>query len=108
MGEKGARLTADATARAEQLVEEWQPLGPVTSKKMFGGHGLFHDGSMFGMVDSKADVFLKARGEDSRVFEDAGSTKHGRMPYWSVPPTVADDEALLREWAQHAIDGIDR
>ena len=33
---------------------------------------------------------------------------HDRMPYWSVPAEVADDEDLLREWAKRAIDGLDR
>lgn len=108
MGEKGARLTAEATARAEQLVEEWQSLGPVTSKRMFGGHGIFHDGSMFAMVDSRAHVYLKAKGDHSQVYEDAGAVKHDRMPYWSVSREVADDEDLLREWAKRAIDGLDR
>lgn len=108
MGERGARLTAEATARAEQLVEEWQSLGPVTSKRMFGGHGIFHDGSMFAMVDSRAHVYLKAKGDHSQVYEDAGAVKHDRMPYWSVSREVADDEDLLREWAKRAIDGLDR
>lgn len=103
MGEKGARLTAEATALAEQLVGEWSPLGEVTTKKMFGGHGIFHNGKMFAMVDSSATVLFKAKGADSADLEAAGATKHGRMPYWTAPPAMADDEDALRDRAAKAI-----
>lgn len=103
MGERGARLTAEATARAEALVGEWAPLGAVRSKKMFGGHGVFLEDTMFAIVDSTGQVFLRADEETVPDFEAAGSAKHGRMPYWSVPDPVLTDEAMLRDWAGRAV-----
>lgn len=104
MGEKGTRLSAAATERAEAVVAEWQPLGAVTSRKMFGGHGIFIDDKMFALLDSTAQLYLKADASSSAPFEEAGSEKHGRMPYWSVPHAVLDDEEELRSWAQRSAD----
>ncbi len=70
---------------------------------MFGGYGIFRDGKMFGIVDSSGAWYLKADEATSRRYESAGSEKHGRMPYWSVPEEVAADEPKLQEWARDAI-----
>ena len=37
MGRKGAKLTPEATAMADMLVEKLAALGDVSSRKMFGG-----------------------------------------------------------------------
>ncbi len=102
MGEKGSKRTGEAKASAGELVTALQPLGDVTSKGMFGGYGVFIDGQMFAIVDSAGDWYLKADDSTAPRFEAAGSAKHGRMPYWSVPADVAGDDALLLEWAGEA------
>jgi DNA transformation protein len=35
---------------AEYLLELLAPLGPVSARRMFGGAGLFHGGTMFGLL----------------------------------------------------------
>ncbi len=102
MGEQGSKRTGEAKASAGELVAALQPLGDVTSKGMFGGYGVFIDGRMFAIVDSGGDWYLKADHSTAHRFEAAGSAKHGRMPYWSVPADVAADDALLLEWAGEA------
>lgn len=104
MGTKGDRRSAAADEQAAALVEDWGSLGPVTSKKMFGGFGIFHDGTMFAIVDSGGGIFLKADERSIAEHESAGGTKHGRMPYWSLPDAVgvADDEG--HRWARRAIE----
>lgn len=103
MGEKGARLTGTAVEVGELLVDELAPLGEVTSKKMFGGVGVFGDDIMFVIIDSTGRVFLRANDDTSSRFEDAGGEKHGRMPYYSVPDAVLADENRLQEWASEAL-----
>ncbi len=103
MGENGAREGADAGNVAAGLVDDLLPLGAVTSKKMFGGYGLFCDGVMFGIVDSVGEVYLRADDALKGFFENAGSAKHGRMPYWSVPSNVVSAPADLEEWAGRAL-----
>lgn len=102
MGEKGARLTGTAVDVGDRLGEELAPVGAVTTKRMFGGVGVFSDGTMFAIVDSTGMVFLRADETTVDRFQSAGSEKHGRMPYWTVPAEVADDPERLLEWATQA------
>ena len=99
MGKKGAKLTAVAGEAAATLVQSLQPLGDVSSKKMFGGHGIFAGGKMFALIDSSGGVFFKADDANRAQFEAAGSEQHGRMPYFAVPGAVLADEAELHKWA---------
>ena len=104
MGRKGARLTGDATETAAMLVDALGALGNVTSKKMFGGYGVFLDGVMFALVDSGGVPHLRTDESTTRQFEKAGSDKHSRMPYWSIPAAVVDDSGKLVEWGTEALE----
>lgn len=100
MGEAGARYSEEVGVFADQLLDTFSPLGEVTWKKMFGGAGVFVDGSMFGLIDTDAQLHLKADDSNRDGFERAGAVKHGRMPYYSVPSAVLDDDDELLSWAQ--------
>lgn len=100
MGEKGAKLTGAATEAAADLVDRLSPLGEVTSKKMFGGVGVFIEGSMFALIDSGGSLFFKVGDANQQAYEDAGSERHGRMPYAEVPAQVWADDRTLVEWAR--------
>ena len=104
MGKKASKLSPEATANCERLVQELAPVGDVTSKKMFGGYGVFESGVMFALINSDGVVHLKAGDANRERFEAVGAEKHGRMPYFQVPPEVWADPEALREWAQEAID----
>lgn len=104
MGKKGAKLTQAAGDAAELLVDLLRPLGDVSSKKMFGGYGIFEGGKMFALIDSSGHPFFKADDSNRARYEAAGSEKHGRMPYYAVPDSVLDDEAELHRWAQDSIN----
>ena len=75
---------------------------------MFGGHGLFHEGLMFGIV-ADGRVYLKVDEENRTAFEDAGTGpfkpfthKPMTMSYWEVPVAVLDDTEQLLAWAEAA------
>jgi DNA transformation protein len=104
MGENGARQSTAGAAMAERLIDDLAPLGDVTTKKMFGGYGVFEDAVMFALVDSTGGAFLRADDATSEKFVAAGSEAHGRMPYWRIPQTVLDDSTSLLEWAMTARD----
>jgi DNA transformation protein len=103
MGEKNARLTGDATESAERLVDALGSLGDVTSRKMFGGYGVFCDGVMFALVDSTGLAHLRADESSADAFEEAGSAKHSRMPYWSIPDAVLANDTQLVTSATQAL-----
>ena len=104
MAKKVSKLSPEATENCERLVQEVAPVGDLTSKKMFGGYGVFESGVMFALITSDGVVHLKAGDANRERFEAAGAEKHGRMPYFQVPAVVWDDSEALREWAQEAID----
>ena len=104
VGESGARYSDDVGRFAEELVEALAPLGDLSWRKMFGGAGLFVDGSMFALVDSSARLHLKADDSNRARFEDAGSARHDRMPYYAVPDDVLDDDAALLSWAAASVE----
>jgi DNA transformation protein len=74
-------------------------LGDIRAKKRFGGYGIFEGDRMFALIDSSGRVFFKVDATNQARFEDAGSEKHARMPYFSVPEKVLGDDGLLEEWA---------
>lgn len=103
MGEKGTKLTGQAGETSAALVDALQPLGDVTARKMFGGYGVFGDGVMFALIDSAGTPFLRVDDSNRPRFESAGSEKHSRMPYFSIPPAVFGNGDALLDWARESL-----
>ena len=103
MGEKGNRSTSESSKSAENLQQRLVKLGNIRIKKMFGGYGVFEEDKMFALVDSKGSVFFKVDETNQSRYEEAGSKKHARMPYFSVPEEVLVNDDLLEEWARTSI-----
>lgn len=99
MGQKGAKLTSQTTEIAEVLTKRLLSVGEVSSRKMFGGYGIFESGKMFGIVNPKGKFFLKVDDSNRSQFEDMGSEQHGKMPYSLVPEAVIKDDPSFVEWA---------
>ncbi|MCK5468285.1 MAG: TfoX/Sxy family protein [Cyclobacteriaceae bacterium] len=104
MGIKGDQLTNDASVSSKLLIEKLSSFDGITSKKMFGGYGIFHDGKMFALVNSKGEIYLKTDDTIISKFEDAGAHQHGKMPYFSLPESVLLDQEILAQWAGESID----
>ncbi|MEP1035196.1 TfoX/Sxy family protein [Ekhidna sp.] len=102
MGQKGDKHSNEAQLTAELFLEKLSLIQGVTSKKMFGGHGFFHEGQMFGMVDSKGKIALKATGDLEQEYLKIGSSKHGKMPYYSVPENIFQSDELI-DWVKKSI-----
>ena len=91
---------------ADYILEQLSEVSELTSKKMFGGIGLFKAGKMFGMIDSKGIFRLKAGDHNRGDFEAKGmkpmfNEKKGRgMPYWEVPVDVLEDKEELAKWVE--------
>ena len=107
MGTRGAKQTPESLGFAETMIERLAPVATspdgVTSRKMFGGVGIFDGGSMFAMVTSKGVFRLKVGDGNRDRFEAAGCEPMGRMPYWTVPSEVVEDTSALVEWAATSI-----
>ena len=104
MGTKGDKMSSDSGRSAELLLAKLEPITGITSRKMFGGHGIFHNDTMFGIIDSKGVVFLKANDSNKAQFEQRGGHKHSRMPYFSVPEEILNNHEELLKWSRQSID----
>ena len=104
MGKKGDKMTSASVTAVEAMIEKLDGLDGISFKKMFGGHGVFHEGKMFGMVDSQGQCFLKSDDSVKADFESAGAQRHGRMPYYTIPDDVMNDQDLLLTWVGKSIE----
>ena len=93
----------------EHLLDLLSPMGPVQAKRMFGGGGLFLDGTMFGLVADDV-LYLKADDENRADFDAAGAPpftyqRQGRtlaLGYFQAPDDIMDDAEVLAEWCRKA------
>ena len=88
----------------DYLQEVFSCLGTVRVRRMFGGHGLFLDELMFGLVVDEV-LYLKADEQTRDLFTAEGLTpfvyyKQGKpvsLSYYTAPESLFEDpdEALL-------------
>jgi len=91
------------------IVELMQSMGPVHSKSMFGGHGIFLDGLMFGLIADnvlylKIDTQTEADfiSKDLEPFTYAKKNKVFKMNYYQAPEETLEDNEQMNTWANTA------
>ena len=97
------------------VVDLMQPMGPVRAKGMFGGHGIFLDDLMFGLV-AESTLFLKADKETEQDFKDRGlepfkyekKGKEFKMSYYQAPEEALEDGEEMSAWAKKAYSTAQR
>lgn len=92
----------------EYLHEVFAQFGPIRSRRMFGGHGIYHNELMFALV-ADDELYLKADDESIPRFEALGLgpfefvKKDGNtatMRYYRAPEEIFDDPELAQDWAE--------
>lgn len=83
----------------------------ITSRAMFGGWGVYKDGTIFGIIFDgelyfKVDKSNQADYEKcgSRPFEYARGGGQTILSYWLLPEEIMEDQEKLFEWAQISAD----
>lgn len=93
---------------AAYVVDQLSRAGSITSRKMFGGVGIYIDGVFCAIVGSSNRFYLRVGDSNVDDYQREGMEKFsGRkgssgMPYYEVPEHVLEDEGVLREWALKA------
>ena len=91
------------------LLELMQSIGPVSAKSMFGGHGIFLDGLMFGLVadsvlylkvDKETENEFKAKGLEAFTYNKKG--KEYKMSYYQAPEEALEEVEEMQFWANKA------
>jgi len=100
-----------SAALVDHCIELMSPLGRVSARRMFGGHGLRIDELFVGLIAFER-LYLKADAATQPRFAQAGcepfvyhgKTKPVTMSYWSVPAEAMEASELMRPWALLAIE----
>lgn len=104
-------MSASDIEFARYIVDQLDTLGPIRSKRMFGGHGIFFDGLMFALI-ADGVLYLKADEVSAPRFEDHNlnrftyykKDKPFHLSYYQLPEEALDDHDILLDWSRAAID----
>jgi DNA transformation protein and related proteins len=103
-------MASDDREYGARIADRLVAMGPVRARRMFGGTGLFLDGTMFGLVWRGA-VYFKIGPDNRETYDRAGSQPFAymrgerriEMSYATVPDAVLGDGAMLAEWGERAL-----
>ena len=94
----------------EFVLEQLGRVVAIDWKRMFGGIGLYADGTFFALVDDDI-VYFKVGDGNRADFEAAGARafspyKDGRssMSYFELPVGVLEDIDALRRWTERSVE----
>lgn len=93
----------------DYLHEVFERFGPIVTRRMFGGHMIYHQRLPIGLVIDET-LYLKADTENSDRFKALGLAQFGyekqgkwiRLPYYQVPEDLYEDRDMAVEWARQA------
>lgn len=94
---------------AQTVTLHLSPFGHITTRKMFGGYGVYKDGVIIGMIVHD-ELYLKASPQTEPYFESFGShpfiyegkDKPVKMSYWKVVLDVWNSSSELKKWVEMA------
>jgi DNA transformation protein len=92
------------------ILDQLEPAGGVSHKRMFGGVGFFKEGKMFGMLNSKGTLLLKVDESNIQDYQDRGMSPFShkntaaKMPYYEVPLDIIENRQQLKQWANKSYD----
>ena len=90
------------------VLDKLKDLDNITTKRMFGGMGIFHEEQMFAKIGGDK-FWLKVDDSNKEDFIAKGmepfynEKKKKGMPYWQVPTEVLESDKELKKWAEKSI-----
>jgi DNA transformation protein len=93
------------------LRDQLRQWAPIEVKRMFGGHGVYRDGTMFALIQAET-LYLRSDNQTQPDFAAAGMgpfryRRNGKLvalDYHQVPPDALEESELLARWAGRAYD----
>jgi DNA transformation protein len=101
---------ADDDSFVTEVVDRMQHSGAVSARRMFGGHGIFHQGLMFALIADN-QLYLKTDSHNLALFRDAGLTafsysradgKQFHMSYYQAPESFFEEPEQALFWTRTA------
>jgi|SRR5262245_29999994 len=95
----------------DDIAELFSAFGPVSVRRMFGGAGIFADGTMFALVHDGV-IYLKTDERNSPAFDREQlapfsylrkGERASLLSYRRMPDRLYDDPDELASWARDAV-----
>lgn len=92
----------------DRILDRLAALGEVTSRPLFGGHGLYRSETIFAIVFG-GKLYLKVDERSIADYESRGmgpfrpNERRTSKSFYEVPPDVLSDPEALLSWAGEAI-----
>ena len=89
------------------ILDQLSGLRGVTARAMFGGYGLYRNGTFFGIIH-KGRLYFKVSPKTITFYKQHGmkpfrpNVKQTLKTYYEVPVEVMEDAARLTVWGQQA------
>jgi DNA transformation protein len=91
------------------VLEQLAEVPGVVTKRMFGGIGIYSDGTFFAVIDNDT-LFFKVDETLAKRYRDKGMPPFAPIPgakpmmgYYQVPPDVLEDGRTLAKWAKDSL-----
>lgn len=94
------------------VLEQLEPLGPIASRRMFGGVGLYAGDLFFALIfgdvlylkadEATRDARIKKGALPFRPYPNRPKSKDSRH-YLSVPASILEDPEALLMWARESV-----
>jgi DNA transformation protein and related proteins len=93
------------------VLEQLAGLGEVSSRRMFGGAGLYCGEHFFGLINGDDVLYLRADERNRADYTARGMAAFRpykdrpgvSLHYYEVPPEVLDNARVLSEWAERSV-----
>ncbi|HLU04634.1 MAG TPA: TfoX/Sxy family protein [Advenella sp.] len=105
----------------EYVLDLLAPLGPITTRRMFGSVGMFLDGRMFAIVSGEDRFYVKSDSQTQAQFDAAdcppltyttrkpnGESKTVALSFYAPPASILDDRQQILDWAQLGVEAAAR
>lgn len=105
----------------EYVLDLLAPLGPVSTRRMFGSVGLYLDGRMFAIVSGEDRFYVKSDAQTRALFEQEdcrpltytrknpdGNDKTIALSFHAAPEAALDDRQQILAWAQLGVQAAAR
>jgi DNA transformation protein and related proteins len=98
----------DRTSFEGRALDRLSELGDITSRPLFGGHGIYWNDVIFGIL-FRGRLYFKVDDESKDEYLARGmgpfqpNERQTLKSYYEVPPEILDDQEALLSWAREAI-----
>ncbi len=82
----------------------------ITSRRMFGGYGLYLDGIIFGIITGESRLYFKVddtnkpefleRDSEPFTFTSHHGTKQVSLSYYNLPEEIMEDKGEVETWVR--------